>query len=152
LLFNFRPEYPSAWLKRPEYREVALRPLGAAAATALLGELLGSDPSLAGLAPGIVERTGGNPFFVEEVVRTLVESRQLVGQRGAFRLVGAAADIEIPATVRDVLAARIDRLAEREKALLGTAAVIGKELARDVLARVAGMVDDALAAALAKLV
>jgi class 3 adenylate cyclase/tetratricopeptide (TPR) repeat protein len=152
LIFNFRPEYPAGWLARPAYREIALRPLDGAAATALLDELLGTDPSLEGLAPQIAERTAGNPFFLEEVVRTLVETGRLRGTRGAFRLVGPVEDLEIPATVRDVLAARIDRLAEREKGVLGTAAVVGKEFSRNVLARVAELPERELAPALDALV
>jgi len=153
LLFNFRPEYAAGWLaRRPAYREVALRPLDAAATRALIDELLGTHPSLARLAEQIAARTAGNPFFLEEVVRTLVESGRLRGARGALRLVGPAEDIEIPATVRDVLAARIDRLAEREKTVLGTAAVVGREFPRNVLARVAGLPERELAAALDALV
>ncbi len=148
LLVNFRPEYQAAWMRGSSYRQIPLLPLGPEAMTALLHSLLGTDPSLDGVAEHIAARTGGNPFFIEEVVRTLVESGRLDGTRGAYRLVGRLDEIVIPPTVQAVLAARIDRLAERDKAVLHTAAVIGKEFPEAVLRRVAGLPDAELTNAL----
>ena len=99
--------------------------------------LLGPDPSLAEPARLIRERTGGNPFFVEELVRALVEAGSLDGERGAYRLVAPVTGAEVPSSVQAVLAARIDRLAPHDKAVLQAAAVIGKEFAAGVLERVA---------------
>ena len=110
--------------------------LGPEAIAELLQDLLGKDPLLAGLANRIRKRTGGNPFFIEETVQALAESGSLVGPRGAYRLVRPVAELTLPATVA-MLAARIDRLGEREKHLLQTAAVIGKEFTEPVLLRVA---------------
>src|SRR5207249_7023160 len=91
----------------------------------LLQSLLGDDPSLAPLTQLLIARTQGNPFFLEESVRTLVETQVLAGERGAYRLAQAFPSIQVPATVQAVLAARIDRLPPEEKQLLQTAAVIG---------------------------
>jgi class 3 adenylate cyclase/tetratricopeptide (TPR) repeat protein len=136
LLANFRPEYRADWMQRSDYQQLPLTPLGGQAIRALLRRLLGSDPSVAGL-PAVVEaRTAGNPFFTEEVVSALIEAEQLVGAPGAYRLVGAVDRVEIPPTVQAVLAARIDRLAEREKRVLQTAGIIGKNFARPLLARI----------------
>jgi class 3 adenylate cyclase/tetratricopeptide (TPR) repeat protein len=137
LLLNFRPEYHAAWMQRSYYQQLPLLPLGAEAIAELLRDLLGTDPSVAGLAGLIEARTGGNPFFIEEVVRTLVETRSLEGSRGAHRLARPVESIGIPPTVQALLAARIDRLAEREKRVLQTAAVIGMEFTEPVLRRVA---------------
>src|SRR5581483_9208825 len=93
----------------------------------LLADLAGGDPSLDGLAELIHERTGGNPFFIEEVVRELAEAGNLAGERGAYRLAEPMGNAKVPATVQAILAARIDRL-EAAKALLQAAAVIGKEV------------------------
>ena len=134
---NFRPEYQAAWMSHSYYRQVALAPLGPEAVEALLGDLLGSDPSLEGLYELVQERTGGNPFFVEEVVQSLVEAGSLVGERGGYRLASPVADAAVPASVQAVLAARIDRLGRREKAVLQSAAVIGREFSVPVLAQVA---------------
>ncbi|MGH7822700.1 MAG: ATP-binding protein, partial [Candidatus Binatia bacterium] len=125
LLVNFRPEYEAAWMKRPWYQQLPLLPLGEEAVGELLDDLLGADPALAPLRERIRERTRGNPFFVEEVVQSLAESGILGGTKGGYRLAGSIDTIEIPTSVQAVLAARIDRLAEREKTLLQTAAVIG---------------------------
>src|SRR5262249_46796470 len=104
VLLNFRPEYQGEWVWRPDYHPVALRPLGHEATEELLTALLGTDPSLAAMRARIGERAGGNPFFVEELVQSLVEGGQLAGTPGAYRWVGGAADPAIPATVQAVLA------------------------------------------------
>jgi class 3 adenylate cyclase len=118
LLLNFRPEYRADWMQKSWYRQIPLTPLGREAIAELLGDLLGNDPSIAGLAGPIHARTGGNPFFTEEVAQSLIESGHLEGARRAYRLVTPVERLEVPATVQAVLAARIDRLAEREKRLL----------------------------------
>jgi class 3 adenylate cyclase/tetratricopeptide (TPR) repeat protein len=136
MLVNFRPEYRADWMQRSDYQQLPLTPLGSEAIRALLGQLLGPDPSVAELPAVIEARTAGNPFFTEEVVSALIEADQLVGTRGAYRLVGSVDRVQIPATVQAVLAARIDRLAEREKRVLQTAGIIGKNFARPLLARI----------------
>ena len=131
--------------------QLPLRPLGPEEIEELLHALIAGDPSVAAL-PGLIrERTGGNPFFIEEVVQSLVESRDLEGARGAYRLVKPIASLEVPTTVQPLLAARIDRLPEREKRLLQTAAVIGREFSESLLKRVADLPDSELAEALSQL-
>ncbi len=116
VLLNFRPEYRASWVGRTHYQQIALRPLDAAAAAALLAEWLGRDPSLARFVELVRERTGGNPFFMEEVVQAQIESGALVGARGHFRLEGPIETVDVPASVQSLLAARIDRLDEASKA------------------------------------
>jgi tetratricopeptide (TPR) repeat protein len=125
LLVNYRPEYQHGWGSKTYYTQLRLDPLPPASADAFLHALLGEDPSLASLKPLLIARTAGNPFFLEESVRTLVETGALVGAHGAYRLAQAVPTIQVPATVQAVLAARIDRLPPEEKYLLQTAAVIG---------------------------
>jgi adenylate cyclase len=139
LLVNFRPEYRAHWMQKSWYQQLPLDPLGPEAIGALLGDLLGSDASLAGLADRIHARTAGNPFFAEEIVRSLAESGTLAGAKGAYRLTAPVASLDVPDSVHAVLAARIDRLAEREKQLLQAAAVIGKEFSEPILAAVAAL-------------
>ena len=105
-----------------------------------------------GSATASAERTGGNPFFIEEVVQALAEAGSLAGARGAYRLARPSAELTLPATVQAVLAARIDRLEERDKHVLQTAAVIGKEFSEPVLKRVVDLPEAELTAALAKLI
>jgi class 3 adenylate cyclase/tetratricopeptide (TPR) repeat protein len=138
-VLNFRPEYRSPWMSRSYYRQIALAPLGLEAIEEMLADLLGSHPSLDGLPELVRERTGGNPFFVEEVVQALVEAGNLEGERGAYELVRPVEEAAVPASVQTVLAARIDRLAQVEKTVLQAAAVIGKEFPEPVLNRVVGI-------------
>ncbi len=151
-LVNFRPEYSADWMSKSYYQQMSLRPLGRDAIDELLLDLIGSDPSLDAVPDLIYERTGGNPFFVEEVVQSLVENGSLEGTRGSYRLAAPVEALEIPGTVQSVLAARIDRLPEREKRLLQTASVIEKEFAEPILREVAELPDRDLAASLAALV
>jgi tetratricopeptide (TPR) repeat protein len=116
-----------------------------------LQALLGDDPHLAPLTQLLIERTGGNPFFLEESVRTLVEMGVLVGAPGAYRLVQALQTIQVPATVHAVLAARIDRLPPEEKHLLQTAAVIGTDVSLPLLQAIAELPEEALHRGLAHL-
>ena len=128
LLINYRPEYHHSWGSKTYYTQLRLDPLPPMRAEEFLQALLGDDPSVAPLKPVLIARTEGNPFFLEESVRTLVETRVLVGEPGAYRLAHALPTVQVPATVRAVLAARIDRLPPEEKRLLQTAAVIGTEV------------------------
>ena len=128
LLVNYRPEYQHGWGSKTYYAQLRLDPLPPASADAFLQALLGDDPGLEALKPLLIARTAGNPFFLEESVRTLVETGVLVGERGAYRLAQALASLQVPATVQAVLTARIDRLPPEEKRLLQTAAVIGTEV------------------------
>lgn len=151
VLATFRPDYHPRWSEASSHRRIALAPLTEAAADELLLDLLGADPSLDGLAERIRGRTGGNPFFIEEVVQALAEDGALEGERGLYRLGREIDEIVIPPTVRAVLEARIDRLGEREKAVLRVASVIGEEFSHSVLRRVVDE-EEGLAAALAALV
>ena len=99
----------------------------------LVGQLLGNDPSLAGLAERIAVVAVGNPFFVEEIVRDLAGRGVLSGSRGGYRLMGDVEEIAVPATVQAVLAARIDRLPAEAKSILNAAAVIGTQFDVDTL-------------------
>jgi AAA ATPase domain/Adenylate and Guanylate cyclase catalytic domain len=128
LLVNYRPEYQHSWGQKTSYTQLRLDPLPPASAEAMLQSLLGNEAGLEPLKARLIERTQGNPFFLEESVRTLVETQGLVGEPGAYRLARALPSLQVPATVQAVLAARIDRLAPEEKQLLQTAAVIGAEV------------------------
>ncbi|HSR93249.1 MAG TPA: adenylate/guanylate cyclase domain-containing protein, partial [Solirubrobacterales bacterium] len=139
VVVNFRPEYEPEWTGPPDYHRISLEPLGAGDTGELLRDLAGDDPSLDGLAELIHERTAGNPFFVEEIVRALAEAGNLKGDRGAYRLVRPLEDTGVPASVQTVLAARIDRLQPRSKLLLQEASVAGKEIRERTLRLTAGL-------------
>ena len=151
LLVNYRPEYQHSWGSKTSYTQLRLDPLPEASADTLLQALLGNDPSLVPLTQLLIARTQGNPFFLEESVRTLVETGVLGGDRGAYRLAQPLDTLHVPATVQAVLAARIDRLPPEEKRLLQTAAVIGTEVPVPLLHAIAARPEDALHRGLAGL-
>lgn len=129
LLTNYRPEYRPEWGTKTYYTQLRLTPLGREKAEELLTTLLGTDPSLTTLRRPILEKTEGTPFFMEEVVQTLREEGVLSADSavGVQRAAPLPTALHIPTTVHGVLAARIDRLATEEKALLQHLAVIGRE-------------------------
>ena len=151
LLVNYRPEYRHAWGSKTYYGQLRIDPLPVESADELLQSLLGPDPALGPLRRVLIERTEGNPFFLEESVRSLVETETLAGDRGAYRLTQAPTAIHVPATVQSVLAARIDRLPVEEKRLLQSASVVGKDVPLALLGAIAGMPEDALRRALTHL-
>ena len=151
LLVNYRPEYQHGWGSKTYYTQLRLDPLPPASADAFLHALLGDDPSLAPLKPLLIARTEGNPFFLEESVRTLVETGVLVGEPGAYRLARPLDGLQVPATVQAVLAARIDRLPPEEKRLLQTAAVIGTDVPLALLRAIADLPEAVLHRGLAHL-
>jgi predicted ATPase len=144
LLVNYRPEYRHGWGGKTYYTQLRLDPLPPESAEALLQALLGDDSSLAPLRRLLIERTEGNPLFLAESARTLVEAQVLGGEPGAYRLVQPLRGIQVPATVQAVLEARIDRLSTAEKTLLQTAAVIGMDVPFPLLQALAELSEEAL--------
>ena len=142
LLVSYRPEYQHPWSGKTYYSQLRLDALPAESAGELLNTLLGGDPGLAPLKQLLVKR--GNPFFLEETVRTLVETKALAGERGRYRLMQPVQSIQVPSTVQVMLAARIDRLAPQDKRLLQTASVIGKDVPFALLQAIAEVPDEAL--------
>jgi class 3 adenylate cyclase/tetratricopeptide (TPR) repeat protein len=144
VVVNFRPEYSSPWSGEAFYGDLRLAPLGPADTRELLRDLVGEDPSLDGLEDPIHERTGGNPFFIEEIVRELAETGRLEGEPGAYRLAGAVEDVGVPVSVQTVLAARIDRLGPEAKRVLQVASVVGREMGERILRITAGLTEEEL--------
>src|SRR5262245_1505324 len=151
LLVNYRPEYQHGWGTKSYYRQLRIDPLSPESAERFLDALVGMDSSLDAVKRVLIERTQGNPFFLEESVQTLVETRVLAGERGAYRLTGPVHAIQVPDTVQAVLAARIDRLAPEDKRLLQAASVIGETVPLALLEAVAELSDDELRHGLARL-
>ena len=151
LLVNYRPEYQHGWGSKTYYTQLRLDPLPPGSAQEFLEALLGNDASLQPLKQHLIARTEGNPFFLEESVRTLVETQLLVGERGTYRLAKPLQSMQVPATVQAVLAARIDRLPPEEKRLLQAAAVIGTEVSCALLQAIAEEPEDTIRRSLARL-
>ena len=142
LLTNYRPEYQHEWGQKTYYTQLHLSPLGKADREELLTFLLGDDASLDALKPLILDKTEGTPFFLEEVVQTLVEEGVLTGERGRYRREQDTTDLQIPATVQGILAARIDRLTSEEKELLQQLSVIGRQFPASLVKQVVIQTED----------
>jgi len=143
LLVNYRPEYSHRWGSKTYYTQLRLDPLGKENADQMLSALLGEGKDLAALKRLIIDKTEGNPFFMEEMVQTLYEDGALA-RNGTVKLVSPLGELKIPSTVQGILAARIDRLPPDEKNLLQTLAVIGKEFSLSLVRAVTGSPDDQL--------
>jgi class 3 adenylate cyclase/tetratricopeptide (TPR) repeat protein len=150
-LVDYRPEYEHHWGSKTYCTQLRLEPLPPGSADELLQALLGTDDSVQPLKRALIARTEGNPFFLEESVRTLVETGVVVGGRGARRLGKALEDFPVPMTVQAVLAARIDRLLPEDKRLLQVASVIGKDIPLALLQPIADLPEERLHQALARL-
>jgi class 3 adenylate cyclase/tetratricopeptide (TPR) repeat protein len=149
LLFNYRPEYRHPWGNKTFYNQLRLDTLPVESAEELLTSLLGTDAKLGPLKQMLIKR--GNPFFLEETVRTLVETGTLEGGRGNYHLTRSVETLQMPATVQAILAARIDRLEVEDKRLLQTASVIGKDVPFALLNAITDLNESELAQTLARL-
>src|SRR5215472_6339891 len=143
LLVNYRPEYSHQWGSKTYYTQLRLDPLGAESADEMLSALLGDSPDLASVKKLIIERTEGNPFFMEEMYQAMLEDG-VIARNGAVRLVKPLKSARIPTTVQGVLAARIDRLPADAKQLLQTLSVIGREFPLSLIRAVFARSDDEL--------
>jgi class 3 adenylate cyclase/tetratricopeptide (TPR) repeat protein len=138
LVVNYRPSYLAQWMQSTYYQEVSLADLGASDMGALVSELISAQPALRDIRQLVVRRSGGNPFFAEELVRSLVEDGILFGKSGDYCIGTGASKPTLPPTVEAVIGARIDRLGEGEKAVVQVAAIIGQEFPLPVLKEVVG--------------
>ena len=144
LLVSYRPEYTHQWARKTYYGQLHVGALPSQRADELLGMLLGDDAALHPVRQHLVRKTEGNPLFLEESVRSLVDAGSLNGERGAYRLTRPIDTVRVPDTVQTVLGARIDRLDPETKWLLQLAAVIGKDVPYALLRAIVEMSDDAL--------
>jgi DNA-binding NtrC family response regulator/predicted ATPase len=151
LLTTYRPGYHHEWGRRSYYTQVSLDVLNPKSVDELLDALVGTDPTLAELKRVVADRTGGNPFFIEECVRSLVEARVLVGEATQYRPGRSRDVLVLPPTVETVIASRIDRLSDDERTVLRSAAVIGQDVDVAILRSVSGMSDNAFEQVLGQL-
>jgi class 3 adenylate cyclase/tetratricopeptide (TPR) repeat protein len=144
LLVNYRPEYSHQWNSKTIYTQLRLDPLGKESADEMLAALLGDGAGMAQLKRVIIERTEGNPFFMEETVQVLLDEGSLVRDGSMTRLTRPLGELKIPPTVQGILAARIDRLSAESKDLLQALAVIGREFSLSLIRAVVPKSDDEL--------
>ncbi len=151
VLINCRPEYILPWGSKASFTQIRLEPLDPVAAGELLAALLGADPLLRPLAVSLISHTGGNPFFLEESVRTLAQTGVLDGEPGRYRLAKALDRLEVSPTVQSVVAARVDGLSPEDNRLLQAAAVVGPTVPVALLEQIAELPRETLRAGLVRL-
>jgi class 3 adenylate cyclase len=151
LVVNYRPEHHDGWNKIQHYYRIPLQPLCVAMASRLLTALLGSHSSLGPMKKMLIRRAEGNPLFLEESARSLIDDGTLRERRGAYEVAGISKTAHVPETVQAILSARINRLQETDRRLLQAASVIGREFALEPLKAIAGISDTELDASLARL-
>jgi class 3 adenylate cyclase/tetratricopeptide (TPR) repeat protein len=142
-LVNYRPEYSHQWGSKTYYTQIRLDPLGTESADEMLTALLGDAPEMVPLKKLIIERTEGNPFFMEEIYQVLLDEGALV-RNGVTRLIKLISELKIPPTVQGTLAARIDRLPADAKDLLQALSVIGRQFSMSLVRAVVPKSDDEL--------
>ena len=144
LLVNYRPEYSHQWNSKTYYTQLRLDPLGRESADEMLTALLGDSVAISPLKRVIIEKTEGNPFFMEETVQVLFDEGALVRDGAAVKLTKSLDALKIPPTVQGILAARIDRLPSDAKELLQTLAVIGRDFPLSLIRAVVTKSEDEL--------
>src|SRR5499427_6660679 len=144
VLLTYRAEYQHTWSHKSFFTQIRVDPLPPADIEEMLRAILGANPSLASLTARLVDWTEGNPLFLEESVQNLVETGALTGERGGYRLARAVTDLEVPGTVEELLAARVNRLPERERTLLQAASVIGRDVPHALLSAIAELPEEEL--------
>ena len=144
LLVNYRPEYSHKGNSKTYYTRLRLDPLGTESAAEMLSSMLGDGVEVTALKRVIIEKTEGNPFFMEETVQVLFDEGALVREGGLVKLTRSLNTLKIPPTVQGILAARIDRLPSEAKDLLQTLAVIGREFPLSLIRAVVTKSDDEL--------
>lgn len=142
LLVSYRPEYSNSWSAKTCYTQLKIGPLRKDASEQILSSVLGNDKSIVPLARMIITKTEGNPLFIEEIARSLLDEGSVVIEQGTVKLVRPLDTIRLPPTVQGILAARIDRLPVEEKNLLQTLAVAGDEVPLAIVRRALPMDED----------
>jgi predicted ATPase len=143
LLVNYGPEYRDEWTSKSNHSQLRLPPLDSSDGAAMLAALLGEGVELNPLKLLVGDRTGGNPFFIEEIVQALFDEGALE-RNGAVKVTRSLSQLSLPPTVQGILAARIDRQSGDHKQLLQTLAVIGRESPLGLLSQVASNADEQL--------
>jgi class 3 adenylate cyclase/tetratricopeptide (TPR) repeat protein len=151
VLVSHRPEYRHVWSAKSYFGQIRIDPLQHEVASEFLDALLGADEALGQLKEILIEKTGGTPLFIEESVRSLVETGVLSGKPAGYHTATSIVELKIPATIQALLTSRIDRLSVADKRVLQAAAVIGYEVPRSILQAVASLRPERLRESLKRL-
>jgi len=136
---SYRPDFEHQWKQAAWFAEHLVGPLPDGEMLALARALLGDDPSVHGVTSELVRRADGNPFFMEQLVITLIDDGSLEGTPGAYRLQKPLGELRVPGSIAAVIGARVDRLPDAAKSALEAASVLGDPVTRELIAAMQGV-------------
>jgi predicted ATPase len=144
LIFTYRPEFVHTWGAKSYHSQVTLNRLSNRESLMMVSHLLGAEELDKELEEFILEKTEGVPFFIEELIKSLKDLKIIERADNRYRITKDIKDVTIPATVQDVIMARVDSLPEGTKGLLQTVSVIGRESSFDLIKKVTGLTEQEL--------
>jgi len=144
LIFTYRPEFVHTWGAKSYHSQVNLNRLSNRESLIMVSHLLGTEALDKDLEEFILEKTEGIPFFIEELIKSLKDLKIIKREDNRYRIARNIKEVIIPATIQDVIMARVDSLPEEMKSLLQTASVVGREFSHDLIKRVTGFAEQEL--------
>jgi len=144
LIFTYRPEFVHTWGAKSYHSQVMLNRLSNRESLMMLSHLLGTEEFDKDLEGFILEKTEGVPFFIEELIKSLKDLKIIEREDNRYRITKDIKEVIIPATVQDIIMARVDSLPEGAKGLLQTGSVAGREFSHDLLKRVTELSEEEL--------
>jgi class 3 adenylate cyclase/tetratricopeptide (TPR) repeat protein len=142
LVILYRSEYTHSWGSKSYYTKIGLTQLRSASSTQMLTALLRNGQISPELRELIINRSSGNPLFMEEFTYSLLESGAIQKQGRQFILATRPSDIQLPDTIQGIIAARLDRLDDRLKYIMQVASVIGREFTYRILQAITGLQEE----------
>jgi len=139
IVLLYRPEYIPVWVSKTFYSQIRVDQLPEGFSTELVQAILSHGQVSPEISDFIVERTAGNPLFIEELTRGLLEAGSIAKDNGHYILSTKLSEIQVPETIQGIIAARLDRLPEELKEVLQVASVIGREFSLRLLQEVTGV-------------
>jgi class 3 adenylate cyclase len=144
LIFTYRPEFVHTWGGKSYHSQVNLNRLSNRESLAMVSHLLGTEQIESALEEFILEKTEGMPFFIEEFIKSLRDLQVIERKDNTYRIAKDIQTVTIPATIHDVIMARVDSLPEIAKGVLQKGSVVGREFSHDLIKRVAGPLKEEL--------
>ena len=144
LIFTYRPEFVHTWGAKSYHSQVNLNRLSNRESLMMVSHLLGTEEIDRNLEELILEKTEGVPFFIEEFIKSLKDLKIIEREDNRYRIAKDIKEVTIPATIQDVIMARVDSLPEEVKGLLQTVSVVGREFSYDLIKRVTDLAEQEL--------
>ncbi|MGD8880997.1 MAG: adenylate/guanylate cyclase domain-containing protein [Desulfobacterales bacterium] len=151
MIFTYRPEFVHTWGAKSYHSQVNLNRLSNRESLMMVSHLLGTEELDRDLEEFILEKSEGVPFFIEELIKSLKDLKIIEREENRYRITKDIKEVTIPATVQDVIMARVDSLPEETKGLLQTISAVGRESSYDLIKQVTGLTEQELLPQLAVL-